>query len=395
MTERERVLAAIRGEVTDRVPWVPRLDFWYRAALRKGTMPAEWRGLTVAEVAVRLGCGVYATIPNFLIDDDHLVDHGLGLLHQPTLPYDSELQGVERRMTKRRSRSGTETVVEYFTPLGNIRTAFLFTEQMLDAGASSPHISEAAIKKTEDFAPVGYIFEHLKVKPQTEGYLELRRMVGENGVAVAFAPGTAGPVHHIMKVLMGFEPFYYAMADHPDEIGRLAEQMERFFREVQQICVDAPAEVVHMGGNYDDSFTPPPFFRKHILPALKEFAERLHARGKYLLTHTDGESRRLIPLFLESNFDVADSICPYPMTQVTLEKFYEAFAGRITIWGGIPALQLCPSSTDEASFRRYVDELLARYGHSKGIVLGVSDMVTADADLDCLRYLNDKILALS
>lgn len=128
---------------------------------------------------------------------------------------------------------------------------------------------------------------------------------------------------------------------------------------------------------------------------LKQYAERLHARGKYLLTHTDGENRRLIPLFLEAGFDVADSICPYPMTRIPLEQIYAAFADRITICGGIPATQLCPGSTDEVSFRRYVDELVKRYGHAKRIILGVSDMVTADADISRLKYLNDKILALS
>jgi hypothetical protein len=83
------------------------------------------------------------------------------------------------------------------------------------------------------------------------------------------------------------------------------------------------------------------------------------------------------------------------MTQVKLEDIHAAFADRITIWGGIPATQLCPGSTDDESFRRYVDELVHRYRHAKRLVLGVSDMVTADADVNRLKYLNDKILAVS
>jgi hypothetical protein len=31
MTDRERILATIRGETPDCIPWVPRLYFWYRA----------------------------------------------------------------------------------------------------------------------------------------------------------------------------------------------------------------------------------------------------------------------------------------------------------------------------------------------------------------------------
>ena len=394
MTERERALAAIRGEILDRVPWVPRLDFWYRAALRKGTMPVEWRGLTVEEIALRLGAGIYATNPNYAVDEAGGIDRGIGLMHLPTLTYDFELEGVERRVSKRPCKNGTETVVEYVTPTGIAQTAFLFTEEMLDAGAYTAWVSEPPIRKPEDFQPVGYLFEHIKVKPQIDGYLALRKKVGEHGVAVAATLGSAGPMHHILKQLMFPEQFYYAMADYPEKIYRLAEQMEPFFQAMQQTALDSPAEVVYLGGNYDDSLTPPPLFRKHILPVLKQYAERLHARGKYLLTHTDGENRRLIPLFLETGFDVADSVCPYPMTQVPLEKIHAAFADRITIWGGIPATQLCPESTDDASFRRYVDELIQRYGHAKRIVLGVSDMVTADCDIERFKYLNDKILAI-
>jgi hypothetical protein len=343
---------------------------------------------------VRLGAGIYAINPNYAVDDARRVDRGLGLLHLPTQTYEFELDGIERRISKRPSKKGTETIVEYLTPVGVLETAYLFTEEMLDAGAYTAWVSKPPICKPEDFEPAGYLFEHIKVHAQLDGYLALRQRVGEHGVAVGPTLGSAGPMHHIMKQMMFPEQFFYAMADYPDKVHRLAEQMEPFFQAMRQSALDSPAEVVYFGGNYDDSITPPPIFREHILPVLKDYAERLHARGKYLLTHTDGENRRLIPLFLESGLDVADSVCPYPMTHMTLEQIHAAFAGRITIIGGIPATQLCPASTDETSFRRYVDELVEGYGHARRIVLGVSDMVTADADIGRLKYLNDKILAI-
>lgn len=395
MTERERALAAIRGETPDRIPWIPRLEFWYRAALRKGTLPPEWRGLTLQEIELRIGTGSYALNPDYTSDVSGTIDRGLGLWHIPTLTYDFELEGVERRVSKQSSTNGTETVVEYITPLGTVRTAFLFTEEMLDAGASIPWVSEVPISKPEHFEVVGYIFEHMKVTPQSEGYLALRKRIGGNGVPVAYVLGSAGAMHHIMKELMFTEHFYFAMADYPEKVYRLAEQVEPFFEAIRQTALDSAAEVIFMGGNYDDSITPPPIFRKHILPDLKRYGERLHQHGKYLLTHCDGENRRLVPLYLEAGFDVADSVCPYPMTRLTLEEVRAAFADRITIWGGIPSTQLCPDSTTKEEFRKYADELIERYGRVDRLVLGVSDMVTADADIDRLKYLSDKIGALA
>ena len=42
MTHRERILRALRGEAVDRLPWVPRLDLWYNAHKRAGTLPAPF-----------------------------------------------------------------------------------------------------------------------------------------------------------------------------------------------------------------------------------------------------------------------------------------------------------------------------------------------------------------
>jgi hypothetical protein len=238
---------------------------------------------------------------------------------------------------------------------------------------------------------VSYIFAHLRVEPRTEGYLEMCRRVGERGLVIGYLCGTAGPVHHILKELMPVEQFFYAMHDYPEKIEKLADSMQPFYQSIQQCAADSPAEVVMLGANYDDSITYPKFYRQHILPHLKAYAAELHRRGKYLMTHTDGESRRLLALFRETDFDVADSVCPHPMTSVTFEEFMEAFAGRITLMGGIPAVLLCPDSSTMEDCRRYVDGVLERFQRRSRLILGVSDMVTADADWDRLLYVTDRI----
>jgi len=255
-------------------------------------------------------------------------------------------------------------------------------------------VTEALIQKPGDFEAAGYLFEHLQVTPRPAGYRVLRERVGEDGAAVAWVMGTACPMQHIMKELMPTEQFFYAMADYPGRVLRLAERMEPFFAAIRQTALDSPAEAVMLGGNYDDSITSPPFFRRWILPALRSYAEQLHGRGKYLVTHTDGENRRLLPVYLEAGFDVADSVCPYPMTRCTLDQIWTAFAGRITLQGGIPAVLLCPSSASFADFRQFVDDVIARYGRQSRFVLGVSDMVTADADVDRIRYIGEAMQSM-
>ena len=78
------------------------------------------------------------------------------------------------------------------------------------------------------------------------------------------------------------------------------------------------------------------------------------------------------------------------MTHMTLDEILTAFKDRITIWGGIPSVLLCPDSVSDAQFRRWIDDLFARYSHQSRFVLGVSDMVTADASWDRLAYVTKK-----
>jgi hypothetical protein len=389
MTDRERMLAAMRGEAVDRIPWVPRLEFWYRARRRLGILPAGLRSLSLLEITERLGVGHYAVIPDFTDcpGDLDMVDRGLGLLRLPVLPYQTCLEGVERRVTRREK----ETVVEYHTPVGSLRTTTIFTEEMLDAGASVPWISEHAIREPGHFEVLRYIFSRIRVEPQSEGYLALRRRVGDRGLVIGYASGTACPMQHIMKELMPLDQFFYALHDHPEKVEGLEEAMQPYYRQIQECAANSPAEAVLLGGNYDDSITFPRFFRQHILPPLREYAAFLHGKNKLLITHTDGENRGLMPLYLEAGFDVADSVCPHPMTSLRLEEFLEAFAGRIAVMGGIPAILLCKDSASLVDCLSFVDRTLEHYGRQTRFILGVSDMVTADAEWDRLQYITSRV----
>jgi hypothetical protein len=389
MTHRERILAAIRGQQPDRLPFAPRLEFWYRARLLNGTLPEEVRGLSIDEISDYLGVARYAVVPDYThtrseYDD---IDAGLAIHLGWGMPYETRLENVERRV----ERTPGRTRVEYRTPLGSIATEWVLTDEMLNAGVSVPWVTRHAIEKPEDFAVAGYVFRNLRVIERQDSYLCRCGEVGERGLAVAQVSGSACPVQHIMKSLMTVETFFYALNDEPAKLMGLAEDMEPFYAAIRAAAANSAAELVLLGGNYDDAITYPPFFRRYILPALQSYAETLHARGKLLMTHTDGENRKLMGLYREANFDVADSVCPKPMTSLSLDEILESFEGRIAIWGGIPSVLLCRDSATDAQFRHFIDEIVERYTGRTRLVLGVSDMVTADAEWDRLLYMSRRI----
>ena len=383
MTDRERMLRAARGEWADRLPFAPRLDLWHNANVRRKTLPPAYGPeATTSQIADDLGVAHHRIIPEFLKTrtPDDTVDRGLGIYRLRGLAYRAELTGVDRVA---RSEDGS-TVVEYHTPVGSVSCRMTLTEEMLESGASISWIDEHVIKRPEDYRVVGHIFRNIRLTADYDNYRRFQAEVGDRGLAVAHGIGSASPVQHLMRDLVDGTQFYYELADHPKEVRQLCEDMAPFYEQLVRILAGSPAEAVMMGANYDDTITYPPLFKEHILPWLQRWAEILHAGGKIFMSHCDGENESLLDLLAASGIDVAESVCAPPMVQCTLGAMRRAFAGKITIFGGVPSVALLEDSMSEEEFEAHMRRLFAEIAPGDRFILGVSDMVPPDAKWDRL-----------
>ncbi len=390
MTEKERMLMAGRGERADRLPWAPRIDLWYNANSLRGTLPAKYRqGVTLDKIADDIGGGYHKIIPDYLDarSPEDNIDRGLGIFRMKGMPYRAELGGVEREARK----EGNTTSVNYHTPIGSVSCKITYTEEMKRAGVSISWITEHVIKKPEDYKIVGYIFKNMKVIPDYENYLNFQRQVGDKGFAAARGMAAAGPMQQIMRDFLDATQFYLEMYDHPREMRQLSEDMEPFYDKLFRILVDSPAEVVFHGSNFDEMITYPPFFRDHIMPYLQKLAGRLHARGKLLICHCDGENRGLLDLLAESGIDIAEAICPQPMTKVTISEVKQAFKGKVTIFGGIPSVALLEESMPEEQFEKFMKNLFNEIAPGDRFILGVSDTTPPDAKFERLFRITEMV----
>ena len=109
-----------------------------------------------------------------------------------------------------------------------------------------------------------------------------------------------------------------------------------------------------------------------------------------MLTHCDGENRDLLPQFPKCGFDVAESVCPAPMTHCSLAQLRSAVP-TITIWGGIPSISLLQSTMSDREFEAYLGDLFDNLGRGDRLILGVSDNVPPEADLARLDSIRQKI----
>jgi uroporphyrinogen-III decarboxylase len=128
-----------------------------------------------------------------------------------------------------------------------------------------------------------------------------------------------------------------------------------------------------------------------MMPTLQKFSDLLHSRGKLLLCHCDGENRGLLDLIRESGIDVAEAICPYPMTKVTLPEARRAFQGKVTIFGGIPSVALLESSMSDDEFETFMTKLFEDISPGDRFILGISDTTPPDARFDRLLRITERV----
>lgn len=391
MTPKERILAALKGQPTDTLPFIPRLDIWYNANSRNGTLPAPYQHATLREMVDDLGLGYHAIIPDFkdfTDPEEGDLDVGLGIYHLKNHPYRIKLHNVKR--TYERSSDGI-LKVKYETPKGDITTTVVHSQDMKKNGITLYVIKEHAIKSMDDYPAMKYIFDNMEVIPDYENYTRFQQeFIQDRGVAVALAAMWASPGHYLIKELMAFDTYYYEQYDNPDEMNEFIEQISPFCSKLFDAALNSPAEIILSGANYDTSFTAPAMFEEYIMPALKEQSDMAHARGKFIATHTDGENTGLMELYLKSGFDIADSICPAPMTKISLEDTRRMFGDKCTVWGGIPSISVLEDSMNDLTFKRYVEEKFENLGRGDHLILSVADTVPPAAKFDRILYLQKK-----
>lgn len=392
MTNKERILATLRGEPTDALPFIPRLDNWYYAHEETNTLPSQYRHATLREFADDLGVGFHSIVPNFKgwrkggYKNLHV---GLGIYDLELTPWRVEFHNVG--ITEEHNDRG-ETHVVYDTPKGKISTTTVYTNQMLRDGITLHVVKEHALKSSDDYDALAYIFENAEVIPCYNAYNTYREeYIGDRGVAVALAAMWASAGHYLIKELMGFEDFYLERYDDKESMDDLVKRLHPFCNQLFEAALNSPAEVILSGANYDFTFTTPDMVEDYVVPELKRQSDIVHARGKFLASHVDGENKMLLDKYAAAGFDIADSICPAPMTSVSLREVREVFDGKMTIWGGIPSIAMLKECVSDHDFYQIVDDTLEAIGRGDHMIISVADTLPPAADFDRLLYLKKKV----
>ena len=388
MGVRQHLERTWRGELPDRIPFISRLEMWHRAHTRTGTLPAAYRDLSLLEIHRRTGNGQQLFMAPYALRlrgvDLQVEFEGAPIVQQHD-PVVENFPGLWDFVAT--DRAGiTRTVLT--TPVGRLTLRHEVTPAMVEMGAD-PYLREHLIKDAADYATVEWILERSGFVPRFAEVAEREAALGDDGVIVPLLHRI--PFQQVLLEYLGETALFYALHDAPAQVDRLLSVLDAQLVDILPRLADLPMPYVEFPDNLHGLMTNPRLFRTHALPAYQRYTAVLHAQGKRVGSHTDGDVKPLLGLLAESGLDVCESFSPHPLTACTFEEAWGAWQGGPLIWGGLPSPYLEErTSTDE--FEGYLDRVLERAAQ-RPIILGIVDLFMRHNDIERVRRIAERIEA--
>jgi len=353
MNHRDRALAAMCGLPVDRIPFIARMDLWYSFHRNGGTLPHPYEKASLWEMQRDLGIGIFG--------------FGAWDISFYRLVYqDVEVEKVVG--------DGLATT-RYHTPYGILTYREKMAEELQEAAGTGARV-EFPFKGPSDYDALQFLIEHTQVVENFEAYRKFVDEVGEDGIALPFSGHL--PAHQLMINFMGYQRFYYEMADHPSRLEALIQALTEQQRRVVALAACCPAQAIEVGANYDEQMTPPRIFDRLFAPFYRETGQILAAGNKIMVVHGDGEMRVLLRKLMDCGVQVVEALTPAPMTSIEVPQTRRLWRDRVTMWGGIASVLLTEVFSDE-EFEQYMTELFAAVAPGDRFILGFGDNVPTDA----------------
>jgi uroporphyrinogen-III decarboxylase len=349
MTGKARLLAALRGDEPDLVPFSPNLYYWFYHHQRNGTLPRE---LSFAEHPLdalrRLGADIlvrwdtkWATREVYTAGEYSEEYTGESAWNVPVI---TAFNRYPPGKTERRER--------FVTPHGTLTHAWTFSRE-----AGTDFERDFWWKDWRDYEAVRFMLESKDYVFDAAEFRSWVDRVGEDGLVMAHI--TQSPLK-LFHWLAGAENTTFFLADHPEQMAELARIHEaKALALLEGIVRDSAIDLFIALDNLDSTFYPPRLYRLYCGDFFAKAAEIIHSCGKTLLVHACGRNKALLPLAGASGIDCLEGITPPPTGDVELWQA-RAMAGyaNFTVNGGMDVVRQETHGADaEARIHEYTRRL--------------------------------------
>lgn len=211
--------------------------------------------------------------------------------------------------------------------------------------------------------------------PDKLSYQWLDQAAGALAANQKWIPVGPGGVLENVLALMGFDNLCFALADDPELVKNIADEVGsrllRYYQRVLEYDAVGACFVNDDWGFCSQPMLAPEAMRELIVPWHRQMVECIHAAGRPAILHSCGNLETMMEdIITVCRFDgkhsFEDKILP-------VEQAYEQFHSRIAIMGGIDLDFLC-RATPEAVYQRS-KEMLERSRGRGGFALGSGNSI--------------------
>ncbi|MCC6446535.1 MAG: hypothetical protein IT210_24165 [Armatimonadetes bacterium] len=332
-TMRERMLAVVRGDPVDRVPFV---QYDNNAA------PNEeiWREIGRENMGLLRWCAA------------HRYDHP-----NCRFEYEEILQG--------RLKGYRRTLI---TPKGTL------TEQkLLDPALGSAATRQHFIRKPEDYAVLLAYLRDIRVSEDISSVLSAVRDLEDDGLPLVAVART--PYQQLWIEWVCIEDLCFHLADCPEIVEECIAALADIERRIFETVLSAARKIALPFVDFPDNITAPVigerYFRRYCVPLYNELAGLLSDRSIPVVVHMDGDLKPLWQAIGESEVAGLDSLSPPPDNDTSV-------AQALAMWPRMRLFINFPSSVHLASpeaVYRATRELLSQDAASGRIWIQISENV--------------------
>lgn len=332
MKPKQRLLASIRGEDTDRIAWSPFLAYWWESQSQE----LQKRG----QVKFLQEIGADPLLRGF---------------HQL-------FSTKSRNCEIKEEKSGNKKCITYSTPVGNMSAVYSYVEQ-----ANSWFLTEHPIKCEEDYKILTYINENMELEQNYDSFIEDYNTIGDEGLYVPII-GTYGKTsfQSLVEFWVGTEELVYSLFDYEDTVVECLNAMRVNSIVTAKISVKSPAEAFIFWEDSSTTNVSPNQFGKYISPEISQWSKIIHSADKKLIHHACGHLKGLLKLMADTGIDTIESISPPPTGNIELWEAKTMLPESIGLVGGIEPTVLLNSTLEELSI--YVTDLIKKVGKHRYIL---------------------------
>lgn len=355
MSPRERLLAALRRQEVDRIPWSPFFAYWW------DFQPEQRRERGQAAYYREIGADALMRGPTSAYTCSDL----LGLAEVP-LGASYNLVDNLPGCTITRKTDGKQKFIEYDTPVGRVAVTLTYS-QLGDTWFVTGH----PIRCEEDYKTLQWLVEHMWIGPCYEVLHEQIREVGDDGLVVPLiSPFLKTPFQSLIEHFVGTEKLIYDLYDFPQTVEATLAVMGQKAKSAVEISVQSRAEAFITWEDSSTTNLSPALFEKYVVPDIDAWGGIVHQAGKMLVHHACGHVRDLLPAIAREQIDAVESVSPPPTGNIEIWDAQQLLGGRVALIGGIEPVKLLTYNGDR--FESYIREILDKI-EGRGYILANSD----------------------